>query len=100
MLFHHVLQLQCIADPLPIFCGWSITGLEGHVLNTPAQIFRHKRNVNLSGPEWISRRDRPSVPGIQSGRYTSRLTENPPSHFPGINLNGLREYSPSYAHRA
>ncbi|KAI0966820.1 hypothetical protein F4678DRAFT_267352 [Xylaria arbuscula] len=47
ILPHHVFQLQCIVDSLTISCGWSLSGLRGHVLRAPPQGFRPRRDVDL-----------------------------------------------------
>ncbi|KUJ19339.1 uncharacterized protein LY89DRAFT_731741 [Mollisia scopiformis] len=42
-----VFQLQCIVDSLAVFRGWSICGLQGHILIPPAAAFRPRRDVDL-----------------------------------------------------
>lgn len=42
-----VFQLQAIVDSLTVSRGWSLFGLQGHVLIPPAQGFRPRRDVDL-----------------------------------------------------
>lgn len=47
ILPNHVLQLQCIVDSLTVSRGWSMSVLKDHVLTSPAQAFRPRRDVDL-----------------------------------------------------
>ncbi|KAI0834485.1 hypothetical protein F5Y06DRAFT_278761 [Hypoxylon sp. FL0890] len=46
ILPHHVFQLQCIVDSMTISRGWSMSGLRGHILETPAREFRPRRDID------------------------------------------------------
>jgi hypothetical protein len=47
ILPHHVFQLQCIVDSLTVSRGWSTSALRGHIIKSPAQSFRPRRDVDL-----------------------------------------------------
>jgi len=44
---HHVFQLQCIVDSFSVSRGWSLSPLEGHVMQAPPRDFRSGRDINL-----------------------------------------------------
>jgi hypothetical protein len=46
VLPHHVFQLQCIVDSFATSRGWTVNGLNGHILMKPAHEFRSRRDID------------------------------------------------------
>ena len=69
---HHVFQLQCIVDAWTVSCGWSISGLKGHIIRPPPRYFRPRRDVDL----FLDRENQRFGKGIlQAVDYVKQLLE-------------------------
>ncbi|KAL7937233.1 hypothetical protein V8C35DRAFT_332354 [Trichoderma chlorosporum] len=53
---HLVFYLQCIMDAWTISCGWTISGVKGHIINKPAHDFEPRRDLDefLGGDPLLS----------------------------------------------